>query len=88
VLLRFLTHPAPELFERHSRLRTTHPALISEILNTLSGHARAARPKDGEPESLSESEPRVPRYVPVNPRGSEIAAELFVSLNTIRTHLR
>jgi LuxR family maltose regulon positive regulatory protein len=27
-------------------------------------------------------------YLPTNLRGPEIAGELFVSLNTIRTHLR
>ena len=28
------------------------------------------------------------RYLPTNLRASDIAAELFVSTNTIRTHLR
>ena len=28
------------------------------------------------------------RYLPTNLRAPEIAAELFVSLNTIRTHMR
>ena len=28
------------------------------------------------------------RYLPTNLRAPEIASELFVSLNTIRTHLR
>jgi LuxR family maltose regulon positive regulatory protein len=28
------------------------------------------------------------RYLPTNLRAPEIAAELFVSMNTIRTHLR
>ena len=90
LLLPFLLHPAPELLERHSRLRSTHAALISEILNVLSGQTPAARPEDAEPlsEPLSESELRVLRYLPTNLRAPEIASELFVSLNTIRTHLR
>ena len=90
LLLPFLLHPTPELLERHSRLRSTHASLISEILNLLAGHAPAARPEDAEPlrEPLSESELRVLRYLPTNLRGPEIAAELFVSLNTIRAHLR
>ena len=90
VLLPFVLHPAPELLERHSRLRSTHGALISEILNLLSGRTLAARPVDAEPlqEPLSESELRVMRYLPTNLRGPEIAAELFVSQNTIRSHLR
>jgi LuxR family maltose regulon positive regulatory protein len=90
LLAPFLLHPAPDLLERHSRLRTTHASLISEILNLLAGHIPAARASDAEPlqEPLSESELRVLRYLPTNLRASEIAAELFVSLNTIRTHMR
>jgi LuxR family maltose regulon positive regulatory protein len=90
LLLPFLLHPTPELLERHLRLRTTHASLISEILNLLSGHAPTAGPSDAAQlhEPLSESELRVLRYLPTNLRGPEIAAELFVSLNTIRSHLR
>jgi len=90
LLLPFLLHPTPDLLERHSRLRRTHASLISEILNVQSGRAPAARPENAEPlhEPLSESELRVLRYLPTNLRGPEIAAELFVSLNTIRAHLR
>jgi LuxR family transcriptional regulator, maltose regulon positive regulatory protein len=90
LLLPFLLQPTPDLLERHSRLRSTHASLVSEILNLLSGRAPAARGEDAEPleEPLSESELRVLRYLPTNLRAPEIAAELFVSLNTIRTHLR
>ena len=90
LLLPFLLHPTPDLLERHARLRTTHAALISEIRNLLSGHTPMARPEQTESlqEPLSESELRVLRYLPTNLQGPEIAAELFVSLNTIRTHLR
>ena len=90
LLLPFLLHPTPELLERHLRLRSSHVSLISEILNLLAGHAPAPRAEDAEPlqEALSESELRVLRYLPTNLRGPEIAAELFVSLNTIRAHLR
>jgi LuxR family maltose regulon positive regulatory protein len=90
LLLPFLLHPAPELLERQSRLRTTHASLIYEILNLLSGRVPAARSSDAAPleEPLSEAELRVLRYLPTNLRGPEIAAELFVSPNTIRMHLR
>jgi LuxR family maltose regulon positive regulatory protein len=90
LLLPFLLHPAPDLLERHSRLRTTHASLISEILNLLAGRTPAVRPEDVEPlgEPLSEAELRVLRYLPTNLRGPEIASELYVSLNTIRAHLR
>ena len=90
LLLPFLLYPTAELLERQARLRTTHASLIAEILNLLSGHTPAARPKDAAPlqEPLSESELRVLRYLPTNLPAPQIAAELFVSLNTIRTHLR
>jgi LuxR family maltose regulon positive regulatory protein len=90
LVLPFLLFPAPALLERHSRLRTSHAALISEILNLLSGRARAARPDDPEPlqDPLSASELRVLRYLPTNLQAPEIAGELFVSVNTIRTHMR
>jgi LuxR family maltose regulon positive regulatory protein len=90
LLLPFLLYPAPELLERHSRLRTTHASLLAEIRVLLSGQTPAGRPGDAEPliEPLLESELRVLRYLPTNLPASEIAAELFVSQNTIRTHMR
>jgi LuxR family maltose regulon positive regulatory protein len=89
MLLPFVLQPAPDLLERHSRLRTTHASLISEILNLLSGHAPAPS-EDAGPlqDPLTESELRVLRYLPTNLRGPDIASELFLSPNTIRTHLR
>jgi LuxR family transcriptional regulator, maltose regulon positive regulatory protein len=89
-VLPFLLHRTPDLLERHSRLRSTHASLVSEILNLLSGRAPAPRPADAEPlqEPLSQSELRVLRYLPTNLRGPEIASELFVSTHTIRSHMR
>ena len=37
-------------------------------------------------EALSDSEIRVLRYLPTNLSGPEIAGELYVSHNTVRTH--
>jgi LuxR family maltose regulon positive regulatory protein len=90
LLAMFLIYPAPDLLKRQSRLGTAHASLIPEILNLLAGHTPAARSEEVEPlrEPLSESELRVLRYLPTNLRAPEIAAELFVSLNTIRTHMR
>jgi LuxR family maltose regulon positive regulatory protein len=39
-------------------------------------------------DGLSEAELRVMRYLPSNLKATEIAAELYVSANTVRTHLR
>jgi LuxR family maltose regulon positive regulatory protein len=90
LVLPFVLQPTPELLERHARLRTTHASLIAEILNLLAGRTPTARPGDAPPleEPLTESELRVLRYLPTNLRAPEIASELYVSLNTIRTHMR
>jgi LuxR family transcriptional regulator, maltose regulon positive regulatory protein len=88
-VLALLVHPAPGLLERHARHRTAHAALIAEILSLLAGN-RPAPPVGPAPlvEPLSDSEIRVLRYLPTNLSGPEIAAELYVSLNTVRTHMR
>ncbi len=90
LILPFLLFPAPELLERHARLRTAHASLISEILVVLAGKAPAAQrgPAHQLPAPLSETELRVLRYLPTNLPVPEIASELFVSVNTIRTHTR
>jgi LuxR family maltose regulon positive regulatory protein len=86
----FLFFPAAEMLERHVRLGTAHASLTYELLNRLAGRAPAdlgvaVAPL---PEPLSDSELRVVRYLPTNLQAPEIAAELFVSVNTIRTHMR
>jgi LuxR family maltose regulon positive regulatory protein len=40
------------------------------------------------PEELSPSELRVVRYLPTNLTRPEIARELYVSINTVNTHIR
>jgi len=89
VLLWFSLHPVPGLLQRHARLRTAHPALIADILSLLAGQAPA--PSAGPPpplEPLSDSEIRVLRYLPTNLSAPQIASELHVSHNTVRTHMR
>jgi len=90
VLLCFLLHPVPGLLERHARHRTTHAALIAEIRTLLAGST--PRPPSTGPrpvvEALSESELRVLRYLPTNLTAPEIAGELSVSRNTVKTHMR
>ena len=82
-------NPAPALLERQRRHRTAHAALVAEILNMLAGGARAATPeRDGQREPLTESETRVLRYLPTNLSVPEIAGEIFLSANTVKTHMR
>ena len=89
VLLWFLLHPVPDLLRRHTRHRTAYPALIAEILSLLAGQRPAPRDRPQPPlEPLSSSEFRILRYLPTNLTAPEIANELFVSHNTVRTHMR
>jgi len=87
-LLWFVLHPAPDLLVRHARHGTAHAALIADILSLLAGNRSASPPAGPRPlEPLSDSELRVLRYLPTNLSGPEIAGELYVSHNTVRTHM-
>jgi LuxR family maltose regulon positive regulatory protein len=91
VLFPFLVHPAPGLLERHARQHTNHAALIWQILDQPAGASKPSSPTAGsarlrEPVSLSET--RVLRYLPTNLRVPEIANQLTLSVNTVRTHIR
>jgi LuxR family maltose regulon positive regulatory protein len=56
------------------------------------GHARDVTPLGGEhyplPEALSQREMQILRYLPTHLSASEIANELYISLNTAKTHVR
>ena len=86
----FLLHPAPGLLERHARHGTAHAVLIVEILSLLAGQAPAVARGGPQPlsEPLSDSEIRVLRYLPTNLTRPEIADELYISRNTVSTHMR
>jgi DNA-binding CsgD family transcriptional regulator len=79
--------------QRLGRRSTTPPALLREVIDLLGGtagskstaHQREQRPL---PEALSDREMRVLRYLPTHLSASEIANELYISLNTAKTHLR
>jgi LuxR family maltose regulon positive regulatory protein len=89
-LLWFLLHPVPDLLERHARHRTSHAALLADIRGLLAGSRPGPRPTGPPPvrEPLSESELRVLRYLPTNLTAPEIAGELSISRNTVKTHMR
>jgi len=92
----FLLHPAPGLLERHARHGTAHSALIAEILSLLAGNSSAPSPGSQAgwarsrslDEQLTDSEIRVLRYLPTHLTAHEIANELFLSVNTVGTHMR
>jgi LuxR family transcriptional regulator, maltose regulon positive regulatory protein len=79
--------PLLDVLPRHE---TNHSALLVEIVDLLQGGSVTNPGTHGSPQSagLSRSELRVLRYLPTNLTRSEIAQELYVSVNTVNTHLR
>jgi LuxR family transcriptional regulator, maltose regulon positive regulatory protein len=88
LLFPFLLDPAPGLLDRHRGLGTAHAILISEILDVLSGSGAHGRSPPRLLEPLSQSEIRVLRYLPTNLSAPEIADQLYLSVNTVKTHMR
>jgi DNA-binding NarL/FixJ family response regulator len=63
-------------------------ALVQKIISVLGGRtpaAPAAGPPEHLPEPLSQAEARVLRFLQTSLSAPEIARELYVSVNTIRT---
>jgi LuxR family transcriptional regulator, maltose regulon positive regulatory protein len=90
----FLLAPSPDLLDRHARHHTSHASLIAGIRDMLAA-SRPGLPPSGPrslteplPEPLSGSEIRVLRYLPTNLSAPEIARELYISTNTVKTHIR
>jgi LuxR family maltose regulon positive regulatory protein len=90
LLYPFLADPAPDLLDRHRRHGTAHAALIAEILNVLAGRQPGQRPDEPQHlrEPLSHAETRVLRYLPTKLSAPEIAGQLYLSVNTVKTHMR
>ncbi|HXA53547.1 MAG TPA: LuxR C-terminal-related transcriptional regulator [Solirubrobacteraceae bacterium] len=74
-----------QLLELHAQRGTAHPALLEVLLDGV-GEAPTAGATPAEP--LTEREQRILRYLPTMLTNAEIGAEVFVSLNTVKTHLR
>jgi LuxR family transcriptional regulator, maltose regulon positive regulatory protein len=73
------------LLERHAAGATAHGPLVAELLDGLEP-ARAAA--TGLLEPLSDRERAVLRLLPTLLSNTEIAGELFVSVNTVKTHVK
>jgi LuxR family transcriptional regulator, maltose regulon positive regulatory protein len=91
VLLPLLASPASGWPERQDRHPAAPAAFISQVIDLLAQANGPAAPP-GEPtlpcEALTRSEVRVLRYLPSNLSTREIAAELYLSTNTVKTHQR
>jgi LuxR family transcriptional regulator, maltose regulon positive regulatory protein len=86
----FAMTEAAELLDALPRHETAHGALLADIVDLLRGAPvpSAARERPAQPEELSPSELRVLRFLPTNLTRPEIAQELYVSINTVNTHIR
>ena len=86
----FALTEAAELLDALPRHATAHGALLTDIVDVIQG--TWAPSTDGhplaQPGELSPSELRVLRYLPTNMTRPEIARELYVSINTVNTHIR
>jgi LuxR family maltose regulon positive regulatory protein len=70
----------------HAGLRDASAPLLAELLDALPAAREEAGPGPSEP--LSERERAVLRLMATILPNSEIAGELFVSVNTVKTHVR
>jgi LuxR family maltose regulon positive regulatory protein len=86
----FAMSDAAELLDALPRQETAHGALLADIADMLRGQSPVStdRAPLWQPEELSPSELRVLRYLPTNLTRPEIASELYVSINTVSTHIR
>jgi LuxR family maltose regulon positive regulatory protein len=77
--------PLRRLLERHLARPTAHGPLVAELLDAL---AQGGDTPPGLLEPLSERERAVLRLLPALLSNPEIAGELFVSVNTVKTHIK
>jgi LuxR family transcriptional regulator, maltose regulon positive regulatory protein len=75
------------LLRRQLRNGTSHRALLDDLLVSIE-HPMEASFVATLPDSLSDRESAVLRFLPTMMSNQEIASELFVSVNTIKTHLK
>jgi LuxR family maltose regulon positive regulatory protein len=82
--------PLRELLVRRIRAGTAHRSLAGELGEALDPQA-AGRPEQRSAlvlEPLSDREAAVLRYLPTSLSKAEIASEMFVSVNTVKTHMK
>jgi LuxR family maltose regulon positive regulatory protein len=86
----FAMTDAAELLDALPRHETAHGALLADIVDLLRGAPAPSTERErlSPTEELSPSELRVLRYLPTNLTRPEIARELYVSINTVNTHIR
>jgi LuxR family transcriptional regulator, maltose regulon positive regulatory protein len=83
-----LGSPLAALLRRQLRRGTSHRSLVEDLLRDIGRPQADAPPRTLLLESLSEREATVLRFLPTMMSNGEIAAEMFVSVNTVKTHLK
>jgi LuxR family maltose regulon positive regulatory protein len=73
------------LLQRHASLPSAYAPVVAELIDALES---VAVPPPGLLEPLSERERDVLRLLPTLLPNTEIASELFVSVNTVKTHVK
>jgi LuxR family transcriptional regulator, maltose regulon positive regulatory protein len=73
------------LLQRHATLPTAYAPIVAELVDALEP---ATSPPPGLLEPLSDRERDVLRLLPTLLPNTEIAGELFVSVNTVKTHVK
>jgi LuxR family maltose regulon positive regulatory protein len=90
LVLPFAMTGSLKLLESLPRHQTAHAALLTDIIDLLSGSSALGGDRNPSPpvHELSPGELRVLRYLPTNLSRPQIATELSVSVNTVSTHIR
>jgi LuxR family maltose regulon positive regulatory protein len=89
-VLPFMLYGDTDLLREHLRRGSSHAALLTQVLDCLTGAVKAldVAPPFTLRDPLTARETRVLRYLPTNLTTREIAEEMYVSVNTVKTHMR
>jgi LuxR family maltose regulon positive regulatory protein len=77
-----------ELLSEHLRRAVSHRWFASELVRRLEGGSSARIPPAELLEPLSAREGEVLRFLPTMMSNADIASELYVSVNTVKTHVK
>ena len=76
------------LIARHRHVVATHLTFTSGLTTAAAGGSATAAPANPSAEVLTERERAVLNYLPTMFKSGEIASDLFITVNTVKTHQR
>lgn len=74
------------LLARHRHVVADHLDFTAALLHRITGDAPGGEPPRPSAEALTERELAVLRYLPTMFKAAEIASDLFVTVNTVKSH--